>query len=530
MFDELDNLTYSRTDFADGEVDKANFDCEGFQLKKATHSHADYLRSMDFAYDDDGNMLNDEWGHKLRYDESGRLQEVRSQDDKQTLLTYRYDGHGHLIGVKAADEDEELRRYQGNRLVCTRAGTTELYYLHDGERPLGLQHGKAPAAPRLYWTNMANSVIAESAQADLEDANYTAWGDTPESLALTGLLAFNGEVRERAMGWYLLGRGYRAYNPGLMRFHSPDELDQEDVGINPYLYCNGNPVMWRDPTGHAASPMAPPDQAASKRKKGSKLAAWITLGVSIAFALATVGSFAPVALGAAATVAAGIALSAKTVFWLTVGTIGTGLIVAGLAVQGVGVTEDDPNKSNLLTAIGGGLVALGSLMTGAAAYYGSASLVKDITRFAKDNPMTFMTQRLSGGRLFNHYAKKAAEKVASGAPGARGTQGEPGMPGPQGSQGDRGIPGPQGPQGERGIPGAPGEPGMQGPAGEVNYTRVNEAIENEVRKQISALQAQFPDNALQGTTSRFPRAHEAAKFPSGGRSQSNPHQFLPSND
>ncbi|WP_286919621.1 hypothetical protein [Pseudomonas sp. UBA6753] len=70
-FDDLDNLTYSRTDFADGEKDKAYFTCEGFQLKNATHTHPDYLPSMDFAYDDDGNMLNDELGHKLRYDESG---------------------------------------------------------------------------------------------------------------------------------------------------------------------------------------------------------------------------------------------------------------------------------------------------------------------------------------------------------------------------------------------------------------------------------------------------------------------------
>ncbi len=411
-FDDLDNLTYSRTDFADGEKDKAYFTCEGFQLKNATHTHPDYLPSMDFAYDDDGNMLNDELGHKLRYDESGRLQEVRSQDDKQTLLTYRYDGHGHLIGAKAAGEEEELRRYQGNRLVCTRAGTTELYYLHDGERPLGLQHGKAPAAPRLYWTNMANSVIAESAQADLKDANYTAWGDTPESLALTGLLAFNGEVREWLMGWYLLGRGYRAYNPGLMRFHSPDELDQEDVGINPYLYCNGNPVMWRDPTGHAASPMAPPDQPASKPKKGSKLVAWIMFGVSVAIAAVTLGTFAHAALGAAATVTAGIALGSKTVTGLVLGASGNVLVLTGIGFGATSITEKDPKKANIYSWVslgaslgGGGLAGLGTGLT-------KTGLARDVAKFASISPANKNLVMRNTSRFFSSPRKAGLDRLA----------------------------------------------------------------------------------------------------------------------
>ncbi|WP_218186518.1 RHS repeat-associated core domain-containing protein [Pseudomonas sp. NBRC 111124] len=519
IYDDVDNLIYSRTDFADGTADKAHFICEGFQLKNATHSHADYLPSMDFAYDDDGHMLNDEWGHRLRYDESGRLQEVRSQDDKQLLLTYRYDGHGHLIGVKATDEDEVLRRYQGNRLVCTRAGATDLYYLHDGERPLGLQHGKAPASPRLFWTNMTNSVIAESAQGDLENAQYTAFGETPESLALTGLLAFNGEARERAMGWYLLGRGYRAYNPGLMRFHSPDGLDPEDVGINPYLYCNGNPVMWRDPTGHAASPMAPPDQSASKRKKPSKTAAWITLGVSVAFAIIAVASFGVFAVGAAATVNAGIALSAKTTAWLVVGTAGSVTTIGGLGTQVAGVLEDDPEKSTLLTAIGGGLANLGSLMAGVAAFNGAASLTRDIVKFASDNPANYLIVKFVNGLGFGRYKAMAMKGMAADAPGATGPQGPPGQPGAPGVPGQPGAPGVPGQPGAPGVPGQPGVPGERGARGRsgvVDYNAINTQIHNEVRKQLASQNpTETPNNDPQGS-GRFPKAHLEWSI-SGGR-------------
>ncbi|GAB7529468.1 hypothetical protein PS3A_18770 [Pseudomonas sp. 3A(2025)] len=62
---------------------------------------------------------------------------------------------------------------------------------------------------------------------------------------------FKGEFHELATGWQLLGNGYRAYNPVLMRFHSPDSLSPFDKGgLNAYMYCGGDPVNQVDPTGH----------------------------------------------------------------------------------------------------------------------------------------------------------------------------------------------------------------------------------------------------------------------------------------
>jgi RHS repeat-associated protein len=58
-------------------------------------------------------------------------------------------------------------------------------------------------------------------------------------------------LREANIGWYLLGNGYRAYNPRLMRFHSPDSWSPFGRGgLNPYMYCVGDPVNNSDPTGH----------------------------------------------------------------------------------------------------------------------------------------------------------------------------------------------------------------------------------------------------------------------------------------
>ncbi|WP_163020894.1 RHS repeat-associated core domain-containing protein, partial [Pseudomonas viridiflava] len=53
-------------------------------------------------------------------------------------------------------------------------------------------------------------------------------------------------------GHYLLGNGYRAFNPSLMRLNSPDNLSPfGDGGLNAYAYCVGDPVNWIDIEGHA---------------------------------------------------------------------------------------------------------------------------------------------------------------------------------------------------------------------------------------------------------------------------------------
>lgn len=65
---------------------------------------------------------------------------------------------------------------------------------------------------------------------------------------------FNGEYPEPVTGHYLLGNGYRADNPVLMRFNQPDSLSPFGRGgLNAYAYCQGDPVNRRDPSGHISS-------------------------------------------------------------------------------------------------------------------------------------------------------------------------------------------------------------------------------------------------------------------------------------
>ncbi|MGE8060303.1 RHS repeat domain-containing protein [Pseudomonas sp. NPDC089547] len=308
VYDELNNLTECYTDFADGAADEAFYTYDGFILTRAEHAlQPDYPASQAFESDAEGNLLNDEHGNRLVYDERGRLSEVRRASDGQPLYRYRYDGHNDLIGVRQAQDAEVSRRYQGYRVTSTREADFLTEYLYAGDRPLGLQRPAQTADNRLFVTDAANSVLGECSSDELHDNTYTAYGDSPDNNQLVGLLGFNGEARERALGWSLLGRGYRAYNPGLMRFHSPDLAAPEVAGINPYVYCGGNPVNWHDPSGHygmrhsTEQPYIPPKPLKGK----ADLRSWIGVLLGAAFAVVSFMFLPPVGLTMAFALGAG---------------------------------------------------------------------------------------------------------------------------------------------------------------------------------------------------------------------------------
>ncbi|MFJ4375658.1 RHS repeat domain-containing protein [Pseudomonas japonica] len=354
LFDALDNIKRCVTAFASGKQDVAVFtyaDEDPCQLRNVRHSltEAGYPGSQDFSYDADGNLLNDELGQHLRYDNLGRLLEVTSADGQRSMGGYRYDGHQHLLASREGDAPETLRFYEGYDLSFTvQDNTRTLCFSHEGV-PLGQQQLDDHERTLLLLTDASPSVIGESIKAGLRETVYGVYGELQDERRLQSLLAFNGEPRESTSGWYLLGRGYRAYNPGLMRFHSPDsQAPFEDGGVNPYVYCLGNPVRFHDPSGHRSDrrpgtdpiyidPIEQPTQ-----KKG-----WI--------------DWLPVAVMALFTIPLVIAVP-WTAPALTVGFImaagGAGVAVAGLGLAVWGTLEDNPT----LVAIGGAMVAVGTIL------------------------------------------------------------------------------------------------------------------------------------------------------------------------
>ncbi|WP_347909978.1 RHS repeat-associated core domain-containing protein [Pseudomonas grandcourensis] len=113
------------------------------------------------------------------------------------------------------------------------------------------QHNQTWQRTVLLATDRSQSIIGEIVDGQAKTIAYSAYGEQFAQQKVETRLGFNGQLREADIGWYLLGNGYRAYNPRLMRFHSPDSWSPfRGGGLNAYMYCVGDPVNRVDPTGH----------------------------------------------------------------------------------------------------------------------------------------------------------------------------------------------------------------------------------------------------------------------------------------
>jgi RHS repeat-associated protein len=111
------------------------------------------------------------------------------------------------------------------------------------------------ADTRLLATDQQRSVLYVLDVSRPHPIAYSPYGHHPAESGLLSLLGFNGERPDPVTGCYLLGNGYRAFNPVLMRFNSPDSWSPfGEGGLNAYGYCVGDPVNRIDPTGHIGNP------------------------------------------------------------------------------------------------------------------------------------------------------------------------------------------------------------------------------------------------------------------------------------
>jgi RHS repeat-associated protein len=256
--------------------------------------------------------------------------------NQKTLLSrYQYDPLDRLADCESAGQTITRRFYLKDRLTTEIQGSVQRSIFQQHDQLLAQrQHQDSTVETALLATDQQRSVLQLLDATQPHPLAYTPYGHRPAENGLLSLLGFNGERPDPVTGHYLLGNGYRAFNPVLMRFNSPDRRSPFDKGgVNAYAYASGNPVNYTDPTGEFALSILAPIQRALIIALHSIVPAGMILGPKVKGAAlwatrVSLSGSAGSALGAAMQLA-GSPIGAY------VSAAGTAALIGGAATRGV---------------------------------------------------------------------------------------------------------------------------------------------------------------------------------------------------
>jgi RHS repeat-associated protein len=375
---------------------------------------------LTFSYDKNGHMRYDQGGFVPEYNARGRLTAVKDENGK-SLAKYRYDALNELYASEGADEVEQLLFFEENRLSVAVRGAQVTHLLYAAEQPVAQQLAGVADDTTLLQTSASGSVLCELRKGKMTTFSYAAYGDSSPSAQ--GMLGYNGAMRDAATGWYLMGQNYRRpLDVGLGRWLLPDSLSFFDGGpLNPYVYCDANPVVFRDPTGHAAEGwgggrLRRPDEdnphafTGGNSAGGNSLDAWLSIGISAVFLVLGVisfGSALPAAFATGATVAAiisAVSLGAATI----IETVALGLVIGGYVTESDGLM-----RAGQFATYGG--IAIGAPASLIQAYKALRGIAKWIKGWGKP-PATPRGSVSSMGSAGSVSSTGSAGSVPTGGP------------------------------------------------------------------------------------------------------------------
>ncbi len=373
-YDALDNVRRLDTAYGSGEVEARVFRYrtdDPTQLASVEHEgHPEDTQY--FGYDKAGNLDHDERGRTLRYDGLGRPAGW-VHDTRQT--TFRY-GAGDRIAQVDDGLDVRHRYYVGQRISLDvgKLGSSSFIGVPGS---LVAQTNAVDESRQviLLGSDALGSTISEVGET-LAHLAYTPHGYAGASAGRSGI-GYAGELKTQGVDWYVLGH-YRAYNPVLLRFHSPDAASPfGHGGLNAYAYCLGDPINRSDPSGEGWLD-------------------WLFVGIGVAasgIAIALSGGTLAPALGAVFTWTATLSQSTAV-----------GLLAVDVASVGLGIgsaAAADAGNDALASKLGLGSTVLGLAGLGGAmaAKAASKAIVDTSRRSTTGTALAWMEQLSSSPHI-----------------------------------------------------------------------------------------------------------------------------------
>jgi RHS repeat-associated protein len=310
------------------------------------------------------------------------------------LISYRYDALDRLIGVEPLGAPARTRSFRDGRVATQFEGAQQHSLMEAGGHALAQSTRSGDTVVNsLLACDQQGSILQSVTGNHIQRSVYTPYGGHADEGGMQSLLGFNGEQPDPVTGCYLLGNGYRAYNPALMRFHSPDSMSPFDSGgVNPYAYCVGDPINMSDPTGHFSF--------------GSFLKAFIGITISVAAITLTA-----VTLGASAP------LTGPVIFMAALSIAADVVQITGEIVS---LAAPDSKAGGILGYVGLGL-ALASFSGVHAAKFAASRGSQTAARFVNKGAGALSAARQGAIKVSNGQALQSFTGAAKLGKGARNT-------------------------------------------------------------------------------------------------------------
>jgi len=218
-------------------------------------------------------------GHRkeMEYDSSNRIKEVTDPGTGNMIGQYFYDDQGFRVRKVASDETdgvahqtellypsmyfgiERKRTVKGKPVSGTSYSVNNIYL--NGVRIAAVV---PDGGTRYFLTDQVDSVnlvVGESGET-LTRFEYMPYGEAwfiqkAEGLEEDFLPKFNSQELDEETGFYFYNA--RHYDARIGRFVTAGTVidgEADTQGWNRYAYVKGNPVSYRDPTGHLGNPIA----------------------------------------------------------------------------------------------------------------------------------------------------------------------------------------------------------------------------------------------------------------------------------